>query len=110
MYYRRLRYRLPAVMKITSLRDLLRTCPSAEYSKNKAFEKQQYFDWILKSIQEHGSLSRKDVDELLWNMLPAWMNYDQKKNRIDNLIRELRTNGKIVNNGNYSHSIWQLKV
>ncbi|KAA6306898.1 hypothetical protein EZS27_041438, partial [termite gut metagenome] len=55
------------------------TDKKAEYSKNKAFGKQQYFDWILKSIQEHGSLSRKDIDELLWNILPAWMNTDQKK-------------------------------
>jgi ATP-dependent DNA helicase RecG len=34
------------------------TDKKAVYSKNKAFEKQQYFDWILKSIQEHGSLSK----------------------------------------------------
>jgi ATP-dependent DNA helicase RecG len=47
------------------------TDKKANYSKNVAFTKQQYFNWILKSIQEHGSLSRKDIDELLWDMLPA---------------------------------------
>jgi ATP-dependent DNA helicase RecG len=85
------------------------TDKKAEYSKNKAFEKQQYFDWILKSIQEHGSLSRKDIDELLWNILPAWMNHDQKKIRINNLIAELRKQGTIINIGSDTNSEWILK-
>jgi ATP-dependent DNA helicase RecG len=79
------------------------------YSKNKAFDKRQYFEWILKSIQEHGSLSRKDIDELLWNMLPAWMNAEQKSNRIRNLIRELREADKIINKGSDAKPEWVLK-
>jgi ATP-dependent DNA helicase RecG len=86
------------------------TDKKADYSKNTAFSKQQYFDWILKSIKEHGSLSRKDIDELLWDMLPAWMDIDQKKNRIKNLISELRLNGKIINNGTDTNSEWILKI
>ena len=85
------------------------TDKKAEYSKNKAFDKQQYFEWIIKSIQEHGSLSRKDIDELLWNMLPAWMNAEQKSNRIKNLISELRSTGKIENTGSDKNSVWILK-
>jgi len=85
------------------------TDKKADYSKNKAFNKQQYFEWILKSIQEHGSLSRKDIDELLWNMLPAWMNAVQKSNRIKNLLTELRRKGKIVNEGSDKNSVWVLK-
>jgi len=81
----------------------------AEYSKNKAFNKQQYFEWILKSIHEHGSMSRKDIDELLWNMLPAWMNAEQKSNRVKNLLTELRINEKIVNEGSDKNSVWILK-
>ena len=85
------------------------TDKKAEYSKNKAFDKQQYFEWILKSIQEHGSMSRKDIDELLWNMLPAWMNAEQKSNRIKNLLTELRQEGKIANAGSDKISEWILK-
>ena len=80
----------------------------AEYSKNKGFEKEQYFDWILKSIKEHGSMSRKDIDNLLWNMLPEWMEEGQKKNRIMNLLQELSRSGKIVNTGTRSESEWCL--
>ena len=85
------------------------TDKKAEYSKNKAFDKQQYFEWILKSIQEHGSLNRKDIDELLWNMLPAWMNAEQKSNRIRNLIKDLREADKIANRGNRSNPEWVLR-
>ncbi|OAV73660.1 Divergent AAA domain protein [Bacteroidales bacterium Barb6] len=84
------------------------TDKKADYSKNTAFSKQQYFDWILKSIQEHGSLSRKDIDELLWDMLPAWMDIDQKSNRISYIIKELRLNGQIVNKGTDKIPEWIL--
>lgn len=40
---------------------------------NAAFDKQYYLDLICKAVKEHGSLSRKDIDELLWNKLPDWM-------------------------------------
>ncbi|MDR0864744.1 MAG: putative DNA binding domain-containing protein [Candidatus Symbiothrix sp.] len=86
------------------------TDKKADYSKNAAFSKQQYFDWILKSIEEHGSLSRKDIDELLWNMLPAWMDIDQKKNRIKNLIAELRQNEQIINSGTDKMPEWTLNL
>ncbi|MCL2247549.1 MAG: putative DNA binding domain-containing protein [Lentimicrobiaceae bacterium] len=84
------------------------TGQKAEYSRNKAFEKQQYLEWILKSIKEHGSLNRQDIDKLLWNILPAWMSDEQKKNRIMNLIQELSKSGKIANKGTRSTPQWFL--
>ena len=45
----------------------------ARYSKNRAFDKNYYLDLIEKAIKEHNSLERKEVDELLWNKLPEWM-------------------------------------
>ena len=53
-------------------------------------------------------MNRKDIDKLLWNMLPAWMNEEQKKNRIMNLIQELSKNGEIVNKGARSSPEWRL--
>ncbi|MDR0822432.1 MAG: putative DNA binding domain-containing protein, partial [Endomicrobium sp.] len=58
----------------------------AQYSKNKAFDKQYYLDLVLKAIKEHGSINRKDVDGLLWTKLPEWMNDKQRKIRIMHLI------------------------
>ena len=80
----------------------------ATYSKNKGFEKKYYLDLILKAIKEHGSLCRKDIDDLLWNKLPDWMNDSQKKSRIGNLITELRGKEIIKNEGSLTKPIWRI--
>jgi ATP-dependent DNA helicase RecG len=85
-----------------------KTGQKATYSKNKAFDKNYYLDFIVKSIREHGSLSRSDVDELLWKKLPDWMNDKQRKNKIGNLISELRIKKEIKNIGNDKYSKWVL--
>lgn len=87
-----------------------KTGQKATYSKNKAFNKQYYLDLIEKSIREHQSLERSDVDELLWNKLPDWMDEKQKKNKIGNLLSELRMKEKIENRGSYSKPKWSLKM
>jgi ATP-dependent DNA helicase RecG len=82
------------------------TGQKAEYSKNKGMDKQYYLDFILQSIKQHESLSRKDIDELLWEKLPDILNEKQKKNRITNLLTELRIAGKIENKGNDKYPEW----
>ncbi len=74
--------------------------------KNKAFDKQYYLDLIVKSIKQHKSLSRKDVDELLWNKLPEWMDDKQRKRKVGNLLSELRINEVIKNDGTYKNPKW----
>lgn len=79
----------------------------AEYSKNKAFDKQYYLDLILKSILEHGSLTRPDIDKLLWNKLPDYMNEQKRKIKINNIINELSNKlKKISNSGTKTSPIW----
>jgi ATP-dependent DNA helicase RecG len=85
-----------------------KTGQKASYSKNKAFDKQYYIDLICKAVREHGSLTRKDIDELLWNKLPDWMDDKQRRNKVTNLITECRQNGKIVNYGSDSMPKWVL--
>jgi ATP-dependent DNA helicase RecG len=80
----------------------------ASYSKNRAFDKQYYLDLICKAIKEHGSLSRKDIDELLWKKLPDWMDEKQRKHRVTNLITELRQGKRIENRGTFKESEWVL--
>ncbi|HEU0283438.1 MAG TPA: ATP-binding protein, partial [Gallionella sp.] len=85
-----------------------KTGQKASYSKNKAFDKQYYLDLICKAIGEHGSLTRKELDDLLWNKLPEWMDDTKKKNRVTNLMTECRQQGKIVNEGSDAQSKWVL--
>lgn len=78
-------------------------------TKNKGFEKEYYLDLIIKSISQHREMARKDIDELLWNKLPDWMSEEQKKNKVGNLLSELRIKKFIINKGSYTKSKWTLK-
>jgi len=84
------------------------TGQKASYSKNLAFDKQYYLDLICKAVKEHGSLARKDIDELLWNKLPDWMSDKQRKAKVGNLLTELRRKGKITNTGTDGQPSWAL--
>ena len=82
------------------------TGQKAVYTKNRAFDKQYYLDLILRAIGDHGSMTRKDFDELLWNKLPDWMDDEQRSNKIGNLISELRRAEKIRNAGTLKYPKW----
>ncbi|MDX2247378.1 MAG: ATP-binding protein [Bacteroidia bacterium] len=84
------------------------TGQKAVYTKNKAFDKSYYLDLIEKAIREHSFVERNDVDELLWNKLPEWMNEKQKKIKINNLLSELRRKGIIKNEGSDTKPKWVL--
>lgn len=84
------------------------TGQKARYSKNLAFDKQYYLDLICKAVKEHGSLARKDIDELLWNKLPDWMDDKQRRIKVGNLIAELRKKQIIVNQGSDTRPAWAL--
>ncbi len=84
------------------------TGQKARYSKNLAFDKQYYLDLICKALKEHGSLARKDIDELLWNKLPDWMDDRQRKVKVGNLVAELRRANKIANKGSDTRPAWSL--
>ena len=81
----------------------------AEYSKNKAFDKQYYLDLILKSITQHGYMTRAEIDSLLWEKLPNYMDEHKKKIKINNLINELSNKlKKICNKGSKASPKWEL--
>lgn len=84
------------------------TGQKATYTRNKAFTNQQYYDWIIKGIKDHQSLSRQDIEQLLWDRLSDLYTEKQKKVKINNLISALRTSGKIKNIGNDFRSKWVL--
>jgi ATP-dependent DNA helicase RecG len=83
-----------------------KTGQKADYTKNKAFEKKYYLDLILKFIEQHEFMERKDANELLWNKLPEWMDEKQKRIKINHLISELSKDAKIKNVGTDFQSKW----
>jgi ATP-dependent DNA helicase RecG len=85
------------------------TGEKAKYTRYRAMDKQYYFDLILKGIRQHGFLTRKDIDELLWNKLPDYMTDKQRRTKISNLINELSNKlEKICNEGSDRAPKWVL--
>ncbi len=84
------------------------TGQKAIYSKTKGFDKQYYLDLICKALGEHELLTRQEIDELLWNKLPAWMDDKQKKSKVGNLLTELKQTERIANKGSLKYPGWVL--
>lgn len=72
------------------------THQEAEYTDLSGFDDQWYRDLIVKALKDHRQLRRTDFNKLLIPKLPGVLSSAQKKNRIDRLLRELRTKGLIV--------------
>lgn len=85
-----------------------KTGDKAAYTKNRAFDKQYYLDLITKALHHHKTMKRNEIDDLLWSKLPDWMGDQQKKNKVGNLITELRIKNVISNSGSYRNSKWEL--
>ena len=71
------------------------THQEAEYTDLSGFDDQWYLDLILKALKEHGKLRRVDFDKLLFPKLPGKLSITQKKNKVGNLLKKLRAEGKI---------------
>lgn len=80
------------------------------YSNNKGFEDGYYCDLILKALTEHGTLTKKEITQLLWNKLPDVLSDEQKYYKAGNLLAKLRKQNKIENISRGNHSDWHLKT
>lgn len=85
-----------------------KTGQKATYTKNKAFDNSYYLDLMTKALKQHGSMNRSEIDDLLWNKLPDWMDDKQRKIKINNLLSDLRMKNKIRNVGTFKNSKWVL--
>ena len=81
----------------------------ARHIRDRGLDKRYYQDMILELIQEHGPVSRKDIDNLLMDKLPEILTEKQKKDRIHNLLAELSGGlRKVKNLGTRRYSKWAL--
>ena len=85
-----------------------KTGQKAAYTKARGFDKSKYLELIVNCIQQHNNAERRDIDELLWNVLPAWMTDKQKKTKINHLLTGLSTKKVIKNTGTRYQPIWIL--
>ncbi len=78
----------------------------AQYIKNKAFDGDHYQQLILKFIDQYGSATRQDIDDLIIDKLSDILNQSQKKNKIGNLLGKMKRAGLIKNLGSLTAPKW----
>ena len=66
-----------------------------EYTLKKGFNDAECQEWILKALKDHKVLSRKQINELLWNKLPVDFTDTQRINKIGNLLMRMKRDGAI---------------
>ena len=65
---------------------------------------------ICRFIKTYGSATRKDIDGLIANKLPAFLTDKQKKVKVNNLINTMANKSRTINNtGSCRNSVWVLK-
>ncbi len=82
------------------------TDKQVEYTLKKGFNDAECQEWILKALNDHKVLSRKQINELLWNKLPIDFTEDQKMAKIKNLLYKMHKNNTIYLDGNRN---WRLR-
>ena len=81
----------------------------AEYIKKRGLDSGHYEKLVIEYLRKFKQASRKDIDELLMDKLPDLLNYEQKRNKIRNLLQRLsKKKGVIQNNGTFKNPEWGL--
>ncbi len=80
------------------------------YTKKSGFDDQYYKDLVLKYIKDFGSITKKELDELLIYKLPDSLNEEQNRRKIKYLVSEsLNRREKILKNiGTNRYPVWAL--
>ena len=84
------------------------TDQKVEYSKHKGLADKKCEALLLESLKDHGSLTKKEIVRLLWDILPDQLDDKQKINKIDYILKRLRIAEKIHNETKGNDSVWSL--
>lgn len=84
------------------------TGKKADYIRHRAFDKEHYEKLVLSYLKEFDEATREDIEKLLVTKISDALTVEQKKNRIKNIIQEMRREGKIFSHGTGKVSKWYL--
>ena len=73
-----------------------------------SYKSQHCYQFLLNSLKDHGSLTKQEIVNLLWDILSDQLSDKQKENKIDNILRKLRAEQKIQNKTQGNKSTWSL--
>lgn len=79
-----------------------------DYSKHKGLDEKKYISLIEDALKDHGQLSRIEITDILWDVLPSILDNEQKKNKVYNLLKKLKKQGILDNTGKSPKAQWYL--
>lgn len=81
------------------------------YTQNKGLKKESLKQFVLTHLQQFGSANRENLDNLLTPMLPAGLTEKQKRDKVKNLLTEMRSRDEtVICEGRGPAALWRLKV
>ena len=84
------------------------TNEQAAYTRNKGLEKERLKQFVLSHLRQFAPTSREDLDNLLIPMLPAGLTEQQKRDKVKNLLSEMRAkDGTICCEGRGPAAVWR---
>ena len=84
------------------------TNQKVQHAKNAGLTTSSYETILLDSLKKFESLTRKEIDGILCDILPVGLSEQQKKTKANHLLTKLRTEGKIYNAGSVVAPSWKL--
>ena len=75
------------------------THSKVDYIKHRGFDKAHYKKMVLSLLKKFGPASRKEINRLLLEKLPDVLTYEQKINKIKNILQEMKNDGSIRQDG-----------
>ncbi|MCF6249509.1 MAG: transcriptional regulator, partial [Desulfobacula sp.] len=79
------------------------TDTDASYTRSKGLEKQKLKEFILQHLREFGPAPRAKLEELLFEMLPADLTEKKKRNKVKNLLTEMRAKDRTIKSKGKGH-------
>ncbi len=87
------------------------TDEKAEYIKQRGFKAEHYKSLIIKFIAQYGKANKKDIDDLIIDLLPSVLGEKQKKNKVKNIVYAMSKKDKtIINTGTNRNPLWNLSL
>ena len=82
-----------------------------KYIRMRGFKDDHYKKMILNYIDQYGSASKANIDQLLLDILPAVLDNAQKQNKVRNIIYAMSKKDKTIENrGNKRFPEWILSL
>lgn len=79
-----------------------------DYSKHKGLDERKCRSLIEDALKDHSQLSKSEIVELLWNILPDILDDKQKITKVENLLKKMKKDGMIDCTGKGRFPKWLL--